>query len=303
MTLMLKVAILLVLLKLFLWDAVAQAGTLVIGRVSNNPNKNYQELKPLLDYVVNQLNDQGITEGSVLLVKNKEEMIRLLKEGKVDWATKGVFQALLYERAAGAEMLLRSWRQGTPSYHSLIFTRAESSIKSIKDLKDKKIAFQDRGSTSAYFVPSAMLMKEGLELVELASPRDKVPAGKVGYVFAREELNISAWVHRGLTDAGAYHNQDWAKPENNPEAMKKDLRIVHRSKELPRMIEVVRRDLDPKIKSRLKEILLKAHEDPKAREALKRYSETTRFAELEGEAQEGLEEARRMMKFIGHEIN
>ena len=78
--------------------------------------------------------------------------------------------------------------------------------------------------------------------------------------------------------------------------------IVQKSKPLPRMIEVGRRDLEPDIKKRLKDILLKVHEDPKAKEALKSYSATTKFDEIEGEAKAGVEEARRMMKFIGAEI-
>ena len=285
-----------------LWCANAGAGTLVIGRVSDNPRKHYKTLKPILDYVVSHLKDLGITKGSVVLAKNKEEMIKLLKEGKVDWVTKGAFQAILYSREAGAEIILRRWRKGVPTYYTVIFTRKDSGINSLNDLKGKKIAFEDPGSTSAYFVPVAVLRRAGLELVELSSPREKSPADKVGYAFAGGELNISTWVYKGLTDAGAYHNQNWEDPKDNPDAMKKDLEIVYRSKPLPRMIEVVRGDLDPRIKRRIKEVLLKAHEDPAAQEALKSYAKTAKFDEFKGEAKKGLEEARRMLEYIGKEI-
>ena len=285
-----------------LYQGTAESRTLVIGRVSNNPAKNYAELKPLVDYVAAHMKDLGVTEGAVLLAKNKEEMTKLFLEGKVDWATKGIFQALYYVQASNAEMLLRSWREGVPSYYTVIFARKDHGIRSLNDLKGKKIAFQDRGSTSAYFVPLAMFKQAGFELTELDSPRSKVPPGQVGFAFAREELNIATWVHQRIADAGAFHNQDWDNPEHNPEAMKQDMTIIQKSKPLPRMIEVVRKDLEPNIKMRLKEILLKVHEDPKAKQALKSYSSTTKFDDIEGEANAGVEEARRMMKFIGPEL-
>jgi phosphonate transport system substrate-binding protein len=273
--------------------------TLVIGRISNNPSKNYQELKPLLDYVVGHMADVGITQGSVILVKDQKEMIQMLNDGKIDWATKGVFQAILSNEQAGAEIFLRSWREGVATYYSVIFARKDSGVKSLGDLKGKKIAFQDRNSTTAYFVPAALLKNAGYQLLELPSPRENPPADKIGYAFAGDELSISTWVHRGLTQAGAYHNQNWASPETNPDAMKKDLKIIYQSKPLPRIIEVVRKDLDPKIKNRLKQILLKAHEDPAAKEALSKYGpRTAKFDEFLGEAKEGLEEAKKLMQYM-----
>jgi phosphonate transport system substrate-binding protein len=199
-------------------------------------------------------------------------------------------------------MLLRSWREGVPSYYSVIFARKDSGIRSLNDLRGKKIAFQDRGSTSAYFVPMAMLKRAGFELAELDSPKNKVPPGRIGFAFAREELNIATWVHQKITEAGAFHNQDWENPQHNPKAMKEDMTVIQKSKPLPRMIEVVRKDLEPDIKMRLKEILLKVHEDPNAKQALKAYSATIKFDELEGEAKAEVEEARRMMKYIGPEL-
>jgi phosphonate transport system substrate-binding protein len=279
--------------------AEGAGNTLVIGRISNNPSRHYQELKPLLDYVVSRMSEVGITQGTVLLVKDQSEMIQALKEKKIDWATKGVFQALSSHEQAGAEMLLRSWREGVATYYGVIFTRKDSGIKSLSDLRGKKIAFQDRNSTTAYFVPAAILKRAGYQLAELSSPREKVPADKIGYAFAGDELSISTWVHRGLADAGAYHNQNWASSEINPDMMKKDLQIIYQGKPLPRIIEVVRKDLDPKIKNKLKEILLKTDKDPAAKEALAHYGpRTMKFDEFKGEAKEGLEEATALMQYM-----
>ena len=283
--------------SLFLW-ASANAGSFVIGRVYASPSKAFKEIKPIVDYVAARLRDLDITEGSVLVAKDREEMIKFLHEGKVDWTTDSVISSLLYSEKSRATIILRRWAGGMHSYNSVLFARKDAGINSLKDLKGKKIAYENRGSTTSFYIPMATILKAGIELTELSSPRDKVLANKVGYTFAGDELNLTTWVHRRLVDAGAYHNQDWETPETNPDAMKHDLKIFYQSQPFPRMVEVVRHNLDPKIKNRLKEILLKAHEDPAAQEALSAYNKTTRFDEFKGQALAELNEARVLLKYL-----
>jgi phosphonate transport system substrate-binding protein len=278
---------------------IAEAKTLVIGRVTSSPKLTYEQLKPMVDYVADQMKDLGITEGSVLLAKNHDEMLRYLREGKVDWVQKGVFEALMYAREAGAEIALRSWRQGVPSYHTVIFARKDSAVSSLKDLIGKKIVFEDPGSTSAFFVPAAILRRANFKLTELASPRDKTPEGGIGYVFAGSELSITTWVHRGLADAGAYHNQNWSSPKDNPDSMKRDLKTFYEGQPMPRMIELLRATLEPRLKTRIKEVLLRAHEDAAAREVLLAYGPgTAKFDEFTGQAKKELEEAMDLNRFF-----
>ena len=278
----------------------ANAKSLVIGRVSSDPQLTYKQLKPMVDYVASRLADIGIKEGSVVVAKNHEEMRRHLRDGKVDWVQKGVFEALIYTQEVGAEIMLRSWRQGVPNYHSVIFARKDGQVSSLKDLVGKKIAFEDAGSTSAFFVPSAILKRANFRLVELTSPRDKSPTGSIGYVFAGDELSITTWVHRGFAEAGAYHNQNWTNPKENPEAMRKDLKLIYEGKPMPRMIELVRGTLDPNVKARMKEILLRAHEDSAAIDALQAYGPSTaKFDELVGQAKKELDEAMDLNRYFG----
>ena len=278
----------------------ANAKSLVIGRVSPDPSQTYQQLKPMVDYVASRLVDLGYTDGQVLMAKNHDEMLGYLREGKVDWVQKGVFEALIYNRAIGAEIALRSWRQGVPSYHTVIFARKDKQLASLKDLVGKKIAFEDAGSTSAFFVPAAILKRANFQLLELSSPREKSPAGSIGYVFAGDELSITTWVHRGLVDAGAFHNQNWTNPKDNPEAMRKDLTVIYEGKPMPRMIELLRATLEPNVKARIKEILLRAHEDPAATNALEAYGpRTAKFDEFVGQAKKELDEAMDLNRFFG----
>ena len=70
------------------------------------------------------------------------------------------------------------------------------------------------------------------------------------------------------------------------------------------MVELIRKDLDPKIKARIKDVLLKAHEDPEAKDALLHYGpKTAKFDEFKGSAKTELETGVQLFKYIGHYVN
>src|SRR5690606_35087778 len=58
---------------------------LVLGRISDNPKAHYEQLKPLLDYVVPRMRDVGITEGRILMARDAQQMASYLRRGRVDW--------------------------------------------------------------------------------------------------------------------------------------------------------------------------------------------------------------------------
>jgi phosphonate transport system substrate-binding protein len=209
---------------------------LVLGRVSNNPRKDYPALKALADYLAASLHDTDISEGSVQFAGDNDEMAKLLREGAVDVTFDTVFPALTYEREAGATLLLREWRDGAPTYRSILFKRKDNPIDGLPELVGRTLAFERPGSTSAYFVPRAELLAAGLRLTELKAPKQPPLPGTVGYVFAGSENNLVVWVHRGLVDAGAFSDIDWEQSEDMPVELKKDFEIFYRSAPLPRAL-------------------------------------------------------------------
>jgi phosphonate transport system substrate-binding protein len=124
----------------------------------------------------------------------------------------------------------------------------------------------------------------------------------VGYAFSHQEINSSTWVYRNLVAAGAFNNLDWESDDHSAKSHKKEFRIFHQTKSYPRAIELVRGNLDPKIKSRLKSVLLNAHLDPDAASALKSYQRTTRFDEMNALSLAGMEEIRRLMHLIKEKL-
>lgn len=262
---------------------------LVLGRISDNPKAHYDQLKPLLDYVVPRMADVGIREGRILMARDPQQMASYLRRGRVDWVTETAGSAMLLRARAGAVPLLLTERDGSSFYRSLFFARRDNGIRALDQMRGHSVAFQRPSSTSAYFVPAAALLERGLRLEILLSPTDRIDADEVGYLFARSELNISTWVHKGLVDVGVMSNLDWDNPRRMPPSFRDDLVVIGQTPEFPRAVEVVRADLDPKVRARLREVLILAAADPDASEALLNFFNTTRFLPLDAASMQALD--------------
>lgn len=271
---------------------IDDGSVLVLGRISDDPKAHYEQLKPLLDYVVPRMRDVGIKEGRILMARDAQQMTSYLRRGRVDWVTETAGTGMQLQKRAGASPLLLTERGGVSRYHSVFFVRKDSGIDTLADLQGRSIAFQSTASTSAYIVPAATLLEQGLNLEILLSPLDRPTPDSVGYVFARSELNIAAWVHKRLVDAGVFSSLDWEDARRMPPAFHQDMKAIYQTPDYPRALEMVRGDLDPKVKARLREVLLQAADDPDAREAMILFFRTTRFMPVDPVSQQGLDRLR-----------
>ncbi|WP_213433988.1 MULTISPECIES: phosphate/phosphite/phosphonate ABC transporter substrate-binding protein [Lysobacteraceae] len=278
------------------------AHVLVLGRISDDPKAHYEQLKPLLDYVVPRMANVGIREGRILMAHDVQQMNSYLRRGRVDWVTETAGTGMLLQQGSGAKPLLITERDGVSQYTTVFFARRDSGIRSIDDLRGRSVAFQNPYSTSAYYVPAADVLDRGLPLEILLSPMDRPAPDGVGYLFARTELNIATWVHKRLVDVGVMSNLDWQNPQRVPLAFRADLVIVHETPSYPRALEMVRGGMDPKVEARLREVLVEASKDPDAREALLQFFKTTRFLPIDANSEHALERIGSGVKRIRAEV-
>ncbi len=286
-----------VLLVLFLLPPLATADSvdrsagarqvLVLGRVSDDPKEHAESMRPMLDYVVPRLRSVGIREGRILMARDATQMQSYLRRQRVDWVSDTAAMAIDYRRKIGADLLLVSVRGGE-AYHAVFFTWKGSGIASLEDLRGRSIAFQNAYSTSSYILPAAAMLREGIALDVLLSPLDRPSPGRAGYLFARSEGNVVTWVQKRLVDAGAFSNLDWDGLAYAPGSPQDDLEIFHASVQVPRSIEVSAPTLDPKVRERLREVLLSAGDDPAAAEALQRFFGTQRFIPIDAGVERSL---------------
>lgn len=269
--------------------AVQKKTSIVMGKVTKKTKKNYNRLKPLIDYVAKHLQQYGIIQGDVVFASNEEQMAKYLQNKEIDWVTTSPFSAFILSEKTGAEIMIRRWKQGIPDYQTVFIARKDSAINSLSDLKGKIIAFEKSDSTSSYMVPKSVIINKKLELAALSSLEQKFPADKVGYIFTQSEKKIAEWVCKGLVHAGAYSNLNWSNSDDTPKLFKKELSIFYQTPLFPRAVELIRKDLNPTIKKHLKKILLTAHENPQGEKVLYGYQKTIKFDEIKGEVQKGLE--------------
>ena len=282
--------------------AAGDERVLVLGRISDDPKAHYEQLKPLLDYVVPRMRDVGITEGRILMARDAQQMTSYLRRGRVDWVTETAGTGMRLQERAGARAMLLTERGGVSRYHGVFFVRRDSGLERLADLKGRTVAFQNTASTSAYFAPSVALLDAGQRMEILLSPMDRPSADSVGYVFARSELNIAAWVHKRLVDAGVVSNLDWDDVRRMPPSFRRDFRVIHETQDFPRALEMVRGDLDPKIEARLRQVLLEAAGDPAARDALNVFFRTTRFLPVDPVSQQALDDLRRGVTRVREQV-
>lgn len=282
--------------------AAEDGHVLVLGRISDDPRGHYDQLKAMLDYVVPRMADVGITEGRVLMAPDPQQMANYLRRGKVDWVTETASTAVQLQQRADAHVLLLTERGGVSWYHTVFFVRSDSGITSLDGLRGHSLALQRILSTSAYMVPMTTLLDAGIMPEMLPRPGDAPAPDGVGYLFARSESNVASWVHKRVVDAGALSSLDWADPRRVPAAFLPDLRIIHETEPFPRALELVRSDMDPKVRERLRQILLQAADDPQAAPALKNFFSSSRFLPVDARVERSLERLRRGAQRVRAEV-
>ncbi|MFI5392033.1 MAG: phosphate/phosphite/phosphonate ABC transporter substrate-binding protein, partial [Bacteriovoracales bacterium] len=104
------------------------------------------------------------------------------------------FGYLLAHQKYGVKAGLRIVRYGKDFYRGQIVARADSGIKTLKDLNGKSFAFTDPSSISGYIFPLKMLMENNIVL------KNKI--------FAARHDNVINMVYQKQVEAGATFNSD-----------------------------------------------------------------------------------------------
>ncbi len=275
---------------------------LVLGRLSDDPSAHVARTEAMLDYVLQDLAQIGVSSGRVLMARDANQMSSYLRQGEVDWVGDTAAVAVQLMERAGAQPIAIGTKGGSDQYHAVMFARRDSGITSIADLAGRTIAFQNASSTSAYYLPAAMLLDAGMTLTVLASPLDRPRSDLIGYAFSRTEVNSAVWVHKRVVDAAAVSDQDWNDPRQVPDSFKQDLQIFATSENVPRSLELVRHDLDADIRERLLARLLSAHDDAAGRQALASYFGVQRFDLPSAESIELMRDFSERMRRVREEV-
>lgn len=245
-----------------------------VGSISVEAAAEIKKFLPLASYLAKELQSEGIDQGKVVVAKTVSQMAALLREGKVDIFIDSPFPTLAVSQLSGSKLLLRRWKKGQGEYHSVIFTRKDSEVNRLEDLKGKMIAFQDPFSTSSYFLPKTMLLQKGLKLALKTDSSESVAPGEVGYLFSIADENIMLWVLRKKVVAGALDDLAY---EKEAKSSLNSLKVIEKSNPVPRHIVSYRADLPLKLVARIKEILTGMDQSEEGKKALRDFEGTSKF--------------------------
>jgi phosphonate transport system substrate-binding protein len=130
---------------------------------------------------------------SIKFTEKYENTVENLGKGITHFAALGPVNCVLAKKKYGSMCLVMGLNdEGKPEYRSAIFTRSDSPVSSIKELRGKTVAFGDNYSTQGHIIPRKMLEDAGITLETLK-----------GYVFTGSHTNTARVVLNGEYDAGA----------------------------------------------------------------------------------------------------
>jgi phosphonate transport system substrate-binding protein len=190
----------------------------------------------------------------------------------MDGAFFGSFTYALAHMKLGVEVLARPEAlDGSSTYHGLILVRKDSGIKSVKGMKNKRMAFVDKATTAGFLFPLAYLKRHGVT--------DYKTYFKEAYFTGTHEAAIYDVLDR-KADVGAPKNTIFDRLARTDTRIRQSLVVLEKSADVPENALAVRKGLDTAVQKALLDALLTMGEDREGRTILlnfgaKRFMRTT----------------------------
>jgi phosphonate transport system substrate-binding protein len=147
----------------------------------------------MLESVCAELAERTARQIKPIVLRSYDKLRQLMQDGVVQIAWAPPLVAIELERDAKANVRLCSRRAGKLDYMSAIFVKADTSMKTIGDLRGKRIAWVAKESSAGYLVPRLRIAAEGLDLETLFAEE----------TFRRTHEAAVRAVMSGDVDAGA----------------------------------------------------------------------------------------------------
>lgn len=183
---------------------------------------------------------------------NYNTIVEAMKSKKVDVGFLPPTAYTLAHDQKAADVLLQAQRYGVnkdgsnndklvKSYKSQFVVKKDSGIKSLKDMKGKKIALQDVTSTAGYTYPVAELLKEGI---------NPINDMKITNVKGHDQA-IIALLNGDVNVAVTFQDARNIVKKDQPNVFK-DTEVVELTEDIPNDTISVRSDMDDKFRDKLK---------------------------------------------------
>lgn len=231
------------------------------------PSVDAQKVSTNGDALMTYLHQQTGLYFTASVPANFIAVVEAFGSGQADFAIMNTFSYLLANSKYNAHAMMKVVRRdGELSYRGQIIAHEASGIRSLQDLRGKRMAFVDPSSTSGYIYPKALLSKNGITVGE--------------EVFANKHDNVVTMIYQRQVDAGAtYYSPPDAKTaelldararvkRQFPDVFSK-IKIIQLTDEIPNDPVVVRDGFPEDIRIKIQRALLAYTSTPEGKAALK----------------------------------
>ncbi len=218
------------------------------------PEKSLSMYQGIGDYLGDKLG-----KGAILLHRQTyAEVNNLVRYRRCDMAFVCTYAFVEGERDFGMEVLVVPEIGGKITYHSYIIVPPSSEAKSLLDLRGKSFASADILSNTGWLFPMIWLKNRGEDPEHFFSKH---------LITHSHDRSVLAVVSKNV-DGAAVDNLVYEQmAEEDPTILAKT-RIILKSPPFGMPPIIVHPDIDPALKSQIREALLRMHEDPDGRKAL-----------------------------------
>lgn len=259
---------------------------IVIGMVPyNNPADVIKDFNPIKEYIENET---GI-DIEVVVTGDYLGLIEFMKAKKVDIGWYGPFSYVAGDSVVKLEPLVVQYRKGSGiGYFSQIIVRSDSGIRNINDLRGKRFAFVETGSTSGFVIPSALFKSRDIDIQQYFTT--------IKYSGTHDSVAIDV-INKNV-DAGAMDDIVLNSMVDTGKLKREDVKVIWKSDVIPGSPYVARSDLDKTLKDKFKAAMLSIHE--KAPQALKTHDQRVeKFVECDSSTYNSI---RNTAKILGEEF-
>lgn len=232
-------------------------------RIALVPEQNVFEQRRRYSYLTDYLSKKTGLNVYVDIMSNYGEICSAFIDKKADIGFFGSFSYVLTRAKAGIEPIARPvWPDGSSTYRGYIFTRRDSGIRNVSDMKDKSLALVDKATTAGYIYQLYYMHYYSIE---------NLPDFFSKIYFAGSH-DAAAWaVYTGEADIGGAKDRIFKALSAEYPDFKKQMVILAESPEVPSNGMAVRKDLNPALKLRLKGLMLSLHETEEGKNILEHF--------------------------------
>lgn len=203
-----------------------------------------QKHRPLEDYLSEKL---GVKVKFTILSRYGDIVERFVARD-MDGAFFGIYTSALAMDSLGVEPVVRTMNiDGSTTARGYLFARKDSGIRTLSDMKNKRAAFVDKATATGYIFVVALLKENGIKDMNKFFSESSFMGSHESTIFA---------VLDGRADVGAAKGKVLDRLIQKDPVIGDEIYVIAQSIDLPDGTLMIRKNIDPETKRKLKEALL-----------------------------------------------